>query len=116
MNIFLICTVRLGVTELSKAYVKKLEVDGHKVHFPPRDTNQIDPLKGWNICNDNLKAIEEADEVHIIYNPNSQGIHFDMGMAFALRKKVKLINVNDWLDEKSQNKSFLNVIEEWEKR
>jgi len=116
MRIFLICTVRLGVTEFSEEYVSKLEKEGHQVHFPPRDTNQVDPLKGWNICKDNKRAIEDADEIHIIYNPKSQGVHFDMGVAFALSKKVKLININEWPEEKAKSKSFLNMIEVWEQK
>jgi hypothetical protein len=115
MKIFLICTVRLGVTEFSKKYVEKLESEGHKVHFPPRDTNQIDPLKGFNICIDNSKAIKESDEVHVIYNPKSQGIHFDLGVAWALGKKIKVVNPEEFPEEKSQNKSFLNMMEIWEK-
>jgi hypothetical protein len=30
--------------------------------------------------------------VFVVYDENSQGVHFDLGMAFALRKPVMVIN------------------------
>jgi UDP-N-acetylglucosamine 2-epimerase len=70
-------------------YVSKLEIEGHKVHLPHRDTNQQG--SGIDICKQNRKAIELSDEVHLFYSAESQGTHFDMGVAFALRKTIKVI-------------------------
>ena len=66
-KIFLICPVR-DVTKKEKEdlmeYISDLESEGHKVHYPPRNTNQND-LIGLNICKENRAAIKKADEVHI---------------------------------------------------
>lgn len=89
MKIFLICPVR-GVTDEEKVatekYVLDLETAGNKVHWPPRNTDQDDPV-GLRICQDNRQAIEDADEVHIWWNDKSQGSLFDFGIAFALKRK-----------------------------
>jgi hypothetical protein len=93
MNIFIICPVRDASQEMRaklEAYVKKLEGEGHHVHYPPRDTNQIDDT-GLNICLQNLKAIAGADEVHIAWDNQSQGVLFDLGIAFTLNKPIRVI-------------------------
>ena len=87
MNIFLISPVR-GVDQAENLdVVTRLEIGGNSVHWPYRDTNQDDDT-GLKICQDNLKAIQEADEVHIIWDGKSQGCLFDLGIAFALGKKI----------------------------
>ena len=84
-----------------------MEGEGNQVYFPPRDTPQDDPT-GLTICLRMCQQIRLADEVHIFYYPESQGVHFDMGCAFALGKKWKLINnPND-----SPGKSYIKVIKE----
>jgi len=111
MNIFIICTVRRA----SPAYVKKLEDYtgrleewGHVVHLPHRDTNQNDT--GINICKQNRGAIKKSDEVHIFYSPESTGTHFDMGVAFALNKKIVVVeNV-----EYGPGKSYPRMLDEWQ--
>lgn len=111
MNIFLICPVRNITEEEKKAigsYVETLEAAGHKVHWPPRDTQQNDPV-GLRICTDNRQAIENANEVHVWYNSESQGTIFDLGMTFALRKKVVLANP-DMVRPTDGKKSFNNVL------
>lgn len=115
-RIFIICPVR-DVTEEEKQfiedYVLNLEQKGNKVHWPQRDTNQVDPLGGIRICIDNNKAIWQADEVHVYWNNKSQGSFFDLGMAFAYYqlpdtniKSIRLINKI----EVTKNKSFNNVL------
>lgn len=110
MKIFLICPVR-GIADEEKIateqYVLDLEKAGHKVHWPPRDTNQDDPI-GLLICQDNRQAIQNAEEVHIWWNDKSQGSLFDLGMAFALRKKIILVNSASV--QKTPQKSFSNVL------
>ncbi|OGF74132.1 hypothetical protein A2W54_01615 [Candidatus Giovannonibacteria bacterium RIFCSPHIGHO2_02_43_13] len=107
---FLVCSVRNATPEQKAAaefYVKNLEAKGYKVHWPPRDTNQ-DDLIGLRICSDNRAAIKNADEIHIMWDQNSQGSLFDIGIAFALEKKVILANPN--AVQPTQNKSFANVL------
>lgn len=105
MKICIICSVRNGTPEDVYNYVSRMETEGHNVYFPPRDTPQDDPT-GVNICLRMCQQIRLADEVHIFYNKDSQGVHFDMGCAFALGKKWKLIN--DPPDGKE--KSYVKVI------
>lgn len=110
MKIFLICPVR-GITDEEKLaiekYVLDLEAAGNQVHWPLRDTDQNDPV-GWRICQANRQAIKNADEVHIWWNGKSQGSLFDFGMAFALKKKIVLVNLNSV--QRTPQKSFNNVL------
>jgi len=128
MKIFLICPVRkrkkrtlkrfliwIGIIadqdkqeqEAILRYVSGLEEAGHEVHWPPRDTDQDDPI-GLRICQDNGQAIKEADEIRIWWNEKSLGSHFDFGMAFILQKKIVLINPQSV--QRTLTKSFTNVL------
>ena len=67
MRIFLIAPHR----DISKAYrdgiesqVRALEVQGHKVHWPSRDT--IQNRTSLNVCRQNRAAMEDADMVYVI--------------------------------------------------
>ncbi len=89
-NIYVICPVRNGTPGDVSAYVSGLEKDGIIVHFPPRDAPQDDPT-GETICSIHLAALRKADEVHVFWDVNSRGSHFDLGMAYALRKPLIMI-------------------------
>lgn len=115
-SIFLICPVRNAseeVTRKTSAYLRQLEEAGHRVHWPPRDTDQDDPV-GMRICGDNGRAILAADEVHVWYDKSSQGTTFDLGMTFILvevlgwAKKVVIANPEDV--GPTDGKSFQNVL------
>ena len=111
MNIFIICTVRGATEEYRKEledYVADLESKGHKVHLPHRDTNQN--ASGIDICKENATAIYNANEVHIFYNELSQGTHFDMGVSFAMGKKIKIVKNGEII----MGKSFSRMLVEWE--
>jgi hypothetical protein len=111
-KVFVICPVRNApepFKRFMKIYVEDLEEKGHQVHWPFRDTDQLDP-HGLQICLTNCDAIIEADEVHIWFDPESKGSHFDRGMLFAMlrlgmEKKVILINTV----YSTEHKSFENV-------
>ena len=110
-KIFIICTVRGATPEYQKEledYVDLLEADGVDVHLPHRDTNQN--ARGYDICNQNANAISMADEVHIFYNPDSQGTHFDMGVAFSLNKKINVVKSPEY----GPGKSFMRMLSEWQ--
>lgn len=115
-SIFLICPVR-NATESQKQrmeqYIKDLELAGAKVHYPARDTNQVDET-GFRICSDNCDAVHWSDEVHIFWDKNSTGSLFDLGVAFAYKKPVKIVNIDEI--EKTDGKSFTNMILEWNRR
>lgn len=110
MKVFIICTVRNAKEDYLKRlenYVLSLEKKGIDVYAPHRDTNQH--ALGYDICKQNMNAIKEADEVHIYYSSKSQGTHFDMGVAFALNKKIVIVE-NEPLTE---GKSFQRMLVEW---
>lgn len=111
LNIFVICSVRDALEEYRnnlEQYVSLLERKGHKVHLPHRDTNQS--ASGIEICTQNMNAIKNADQVHIFYSTKSQGTHFDMGVSFALGKKIVIVE-NEPLTE---GKSYQRMLTEWE--
>jgi nucleoside 2-deoxyribosyltransferase len=111
MRAFLICPVR-NATETQKSeiekYIESTEARGVAIYYPARDTNQNDPV-GYTICYDNLRAMQGADEVHIFYDPRSAGSLFDLGMAFALGKPVRVANTI----EHTEGKSFANMVLQW---
>jgi len=112
VKIFFACPVRGTSEEYHKeleADIKLLESYGHTVHFPPRNTNQDDP-NGIQICKDNRSAIEAADVVYVKWDGKSQGVLFDLGMAFALRKPV----IGYSLPPLTEGKSFQNMLYYWE--
>jgi hypothetical protein len=110
---FLISPVR-NLTPETKSkidkYVKDFEVDGRKMYVPYRDTNQDDDI-GFRICEDNLAAMEMADEVYIWWDKNSKGSLFDLGMAFVLAKNLNIVNPEDI--EPNDYKSFENLVAYW---
>jgi uncharacterized protein YeaO (DUF488 family) len=109
-KIFVICTVR-GATEEYKQqledYVAILESSGHSVHLPHRDTDQS--ASGYEICTENARAIAGSDEVHVFYNPDSQGTHFDMGVAFAYGRKIVIAQNVPY----GEGKSYPRMLDEW---
>ncbi len=105
---FLICPVRGKDPATFAAAVERIEAAGFDVHWPPRDTDQVDPT-GLRICRDNRAAIERADVVHVIWDGQSQGCLFDLGIAFALGKPIRVIEI----PEPSDGKSFQNMMRAW---
>jgi len=115
-DVFLICPVREASEEQKErmiGYISKLENWGLKVYYPARDTNQEDHI-GYRICTDNANAIQNSDEVHIFFDPNSKGTIFDLGVAFALKKKLVIVNPEEV--KPTEGKSFTNMIIEWSKQ
>jgi len=110
-SVFIIGSVRDATPELKnkmEEHAKSLEAKGYKVHLPHRDTNQNG--RGIEICIENMNAISNSDEVHIFYNPNSQGSHFDMGITFAFFKKIRVIDCPEY----GEGKSYPRMINEWQ--
>ena len=111
MKIFIIGSVRNASPEVKQSlddHVTNLEEEGHIVHLPHRDTKQ--EATGINICLQNFEAIHQSDEVHLFYCGTSQGTHFDMGVAFALDKPIRVIENEDF----GPGKSYARMATEWE--
>ena len=115
MRIYLICSVRQASSEAAiaaLAYVKLRETVFHdSVFYPPRDAKQDDPT-GLGIVETELAVIAACDEVHIIWDINSKGSHFDLGAAMALRKPMVMVqSVTPDLSGKSYEKVINLTIE-----
>jgi hypothetical protein len=91
--------------------VRRLEGDGWEVHWPPRDTDQEDET-GYRICWDNRRAIERADVVFVVWDGQSKGSLFDLGMAFAMEKPIRVVE----MPPQTEQRSLQNVAREWERR
>lgn len=115
LKVFVITPVR-WVDEKFEEYisgvVEKLDYDPLiKVHYPPRDTNQVDETGGYHICMDNFKAIEKSDVILFFWDGKSHGCLFDAGMAFASRKPIFALSLPELDLEKS--KSFSHMFTYW---
>jgi len=118
-SVYIICPVRIATDDVVarlEAYTHMLEDNGVDVHLPHRDTAQ--DARGLDICCENAMAIYMADEIHIFYNPKSQGIHFDLGVAFTLdqiagkKKTIKLISISH-AGNISVSDGFEAMIDQW---
>jgi nucleoside 2-deoxyribosyltransferase len=110
MRVYIICPVRIltdDVKILLDRYVAELEANGVTVHYPPRDVDQDDPI-GLDIMRAHREAMREADQVHVYWAEKSEGSRFDLGMAFALGKPIRLINRFDLVV--TPHKSFANIV------
>ena len=108
---FLICPIRGVGQSDNMVFVAQLEAYGYEVYYPARDTDQEDET-GIHICFDNESAIRQADYVHFVWDGKSQGCLFDLGMAFAMRKKIIVLHT----PPPSEGKSFQNMVREYENR
>lgn len=109
MKIHLICPVRNVTDEQQReidAYCAEKIAQGYEVHNPKYDVNQDDET-GYNICESHLDSMRVADLVAVFWDVNSKGSHFDLGMAFALNKRVVLIKT---YQPDNDGKSYVKVI------
>lgn len=114
MKIHLICPVR-GVTDEQQKeiddYAKSLETQGHTVHNPKYAVDQDDET-GYRICWGHLQSMKIANRVDIFWDVTSKGSHFDVGMAFAMNKAIKLVKA---YQPDNEGKSYLKVLQEYQK-
>lgn len=114
MKLFAIRPVR-GISDEYREGIEEqirfLKSQGHTIYDPITDTNQNDN-SGLRICKDNRTAIEDCDAVLFMWDGKSQGCLFDLGMAFALGKKV--IPVIGYVPQMTIGKSFQNMVYAWQ--
>lgn len=114
MNIYIICPVRNQTSEQGidiEKYIKELEKK-HTVFYPKRDAPQ-ESETGYEIVESELNAIKEADEIHVFWDINSKGSHFDLGMCYSLNKKIIMKHL---FNPDGQEKSYVKVIEKYNDR
>jgi nucleoside 2-deoxyribosyltransferase len=113
MRIFLICPVR-NVTPAFEAdilaQVAHLRNEGHLVYYPAQDTNQT--ITARRIAQINRDAMEGADAVWVAWDGESQGVLFDLGMAFAMGKPLYV--ATGMMPPMTTSKSFQNLCYGWE--
>ncbi len=121
-DVYMICSVRKATDEERvrlKAHRDGLEAKGLKVCYPAESTNQND-IGGYNICHDHTWEIENSQEIHVVWNPDSQGSYVDFGVAhrahYVAGKNVRTVNrnfvediVNDH-EKKGVTKSYEHVL------
>ena len=121
MKIYIVCSVRNATDSVRvrlEALTDWLEYRGHDVHLPHRDTDQ--EATGLEICMENAAAISMADEIFVVYDKDSQGSHFDLGMVFALdmlegrKKRIRVVMYNGLgFNKMTEGKSFYRMLAEW---
>jgi hypothetical protein len=116
-RIYMLCPVTIA-SPIEKLildeYAERLEEDGHVVHYPARDTDQN--ASGFDICLTNGAAMDEADEIHLFFNSESQGSKFDLGFCFAMsfftlrggNKKLEIVDIGD------AKGAWKNLLTKWE--
>ncbi len=111
-DVGVICCVRTEEDKsYSDRYVETLENSGLRVFYPPRDTDQVDPGGGLRILRDNYyRGFLRCREIHIVWDPKSQGSVFDLGLCFAMRKPLRVVNPV----RRTHEKSFANAILDWQ--
>jgi len=110
-SVFLISPVRkldAETEELLSHLVDYAERNGDVVHWPKIDTDQSG--NGTAICQQNRQAIINADEVWLWWQADSQGSLFDLGIAWGLKKPLKIISGDL---KYTEEKSFDNVLLDW---
>lgn len=112
-DIYLICPVRNATAEdklFADNYVQQIEKSGKTVHYPPRDVDQTEDGIGFAISDTHRQVMADCSEVHIIWDAESKGSHFDLGMAFMLEKLkgIKIVVARPF--EKSEKRSYGNLI------
>ena len=113
MKIYLICPVRNRTKEQIKFaddYVIHLESQGYTVHYPPRDASQVDDGLCMTVIDEHRKAMLGCDAVYVIWDTESKGSHFDLGMAWMLKSIKPLVIKYVRRPIKTKHKSFSNVL------
>lgn len=80
-----------GLLEKFEIQRAMLHSMGHEVSMPAFDNHPF--FNELELCEYNRLLIEEADEVHVIWDGRSVGTVFDFGMAFALKKPVQIVYI-----------------------
>ena len=77
-----------GLTDRASKLADQLRSEGCEVYVPGVETPQETDV--LTISEINREAMRKAEEVRIIWDGTSHGVVFDLGMAFAMEKKIKL--------------------------
>lgn len=112
MNIYLILPLneKEEINPLLSEYISELEFQGDTVSYMEKVAEEGDE-NGYKTCQNALREMTKSDEVHIFWSEDSANMFFELGMAFALKKDIILINPEDI--EPNDEVSFENMICYW---
>jgi len=120
MKVFIISPVRNASENLKKRIardVRELEVNGFEVYNPRVDNQyQLSDDTGYEICWRNMEVMEVVHLILVYYDSTSQGVHFDLGMAFAMKKPIVVINMEYGGDINKKQKSFPRMLYAWRRK
>lgn len=113
-DVYLICPVRHASDEdrrFADRYVESLEQKGISVHYPPRDVDQSDDGIGFALNAEHRDAMFACREVHVIWDPDSSGSRFDLGMAMMLQshRDVPIVLASPVV--KTEKRSYGNILQ-----
>ncbi len=92
-----------------RKYAETQREKGNVVHLFEEGVNH--DARGYDFCIRVLSQIEWAEEVHVFCDPGSKTFIFYLGMTFALKKKIEIVeNVLFGKDEKS----IPRTVSEWQ--
>ncbi len=113
-KIFLVCPVRNATEEQRKwieNFVNEKYREGYIIHAPHLHTRQVDLFGGYAICIQNAEAVASSREIDIYYDQTSTGSVFDLGVAYALHKPLRLLNESEII---FNNDDLIdNIIKTW---
>ena len=113
-KIFLICPVR-NATEEQRKWIENFVIEkyreGYLIHAPHLHTRQTDLFGGYAICKQNAEAVATSGEIDIYYDQSSTGSVFDLGVAYALHKKLVVLNKDEIIF--NLNDMIDNIILNW---
>ena len=73
-------------------YIKSLRNEGHEV-FSYWDTKMEVCPTGADILEAHLQAVRACDELHVFWSEKSRGVHWEVGTAVALGKKIIIVGL-----------------------
>ena len=108
MKVYILCPVR-KMTDDEKEIVEKY-IDEMSKEFEVHSYKNVEQncKTGSSIVLAHQKALEECDEVHVFWNCESTGSHFDLGMAYALGKTIIFVE----LFKDNEGKSYYKALNE----
>lgn len=66
---------------------------------------------GYAICKQNAEAVATSEEIDIYYDQSSTGSVFDLGVAYALHKPLKVLNKEEIVF--NEDDFIDNIVKTW---
>jgi hypothetical protein len=93
------------------SYIVSLEDDGFKVFSSNREYDSSDST-GYKQVTEKIEDMASADEVHVMWDSTSLTSHFELGIAMALAKPIKLIKA--FYPDTINAQTFYKTMQMWD--